>query len=279
MPPACMLVRPPKTIMTSLPKVSWFFWMPSPRPSPAATITVMEMMPQAMPNIVSMVRRLCAQRVASVSRSKSRNDMALRRSIQLLQNDLLFLVETFEDFRLHAVRDAELYAEFFLAVVGLGVRDLDGGFSLFVVNERGFRDHQDVFLFLKEDLGIGAHVGLELAAGIRNRDTHFESGDVVLFFAERGNLCDLAGEFLVLERFHHDARGLTEKDFAYVCFIDSTLHINFADVAERHDQGGLRAEHQNGADRVADIYIAREDQAFNRADDRGVTQIFLRVFQ
>jgi hypothetical protein len=32
-----------------------------------------------MPNIVSMVRRLWAQSVASVSRSKSWNDMALRR--------------------------------------------------------------------------------------------------------------------------------------------------------------------------------------------------------
>src|SRR5256885_1919054 len=62
--------------------------------------------------------------------------MVLRRSIQLLQNDLLFLVETFEDFRLHPVRDAKFYAEFFLAVVGLGVRDLDGSLSLFVVNER-----------------------------------------------------------------------------------------------------------------------------------------------
>src|SRR6266513_4711205 len=187
--------------------------MPLPSPSPAATITVMEMMPQAMPNIVSMVRRLCAQRVASVSRSKSWNDMALRHLIELLQNDLLFLVETVEDFRFHAVRDAELYAEFFLAVVGLDVGDLDGGLSLFVVNERGFRDHQDVFLFLEQDLSIGAHVGLELAAGIGNRDTHFEGGDVVLFFAERGNLGDLAGEFLVLERFHYAARGLTEKHF------------------------------------------------------------------
>jgi len=57
------------------------------RPSP-----VMEMMPQAMPNIVSMVRRLCAHSVASVSRSKSWNDMALRPWIELLQNDLLLLV-------------------------------------------------------------------------------------------------------------------------------------------------------------------------------------------
>src|SRR3984893_18954688 len=192
--------------------------MPLPSPSPAATITVMEMMPQAMPNIVSMVRRLCAQRVARVSRSKSWNDMALRRYIELLQNDLLFLVETFEDFRLHSVRDAELYAEFFLAVVGLGIRDLDGGLSLFVVNEHGFWNHQDVFLFLEEDLSVGAHVGLELAAGIRNRDPHFEGGDVVLFFAERGNLGDLAGEFLVLERFNDDAPHLCQKHLADIGF-------------------------------------------------------------
>src|SRR5713101_9363623 len=109
--------------------------------------------------------------------------MALRRSIRLLQNDLLFLVETFENFRFHAVRDAELYAELFLAVVRLGGRDLDGGLSLFVIYERGFWNHQDVFLFLEEDLSIGAHVSLELAAGVRNRDTHFEGGDVVLFLA------------------------------------------------------------------------------------------------
>src|SRR2546430_7175586 len=110
-PPACMLVRPAKTIMTSLPKVSWLFWMPFPKPSPAATITVMEMMPQAMPNIVSIVRRLWAQRVASVSLSRSWNDMALRRPDQLLQNDLLPLVEATEDLRLNAIRNAKLYTE------------------------------------------------------------------------------------------------------------------------------------------------------------------------
>src|SRR5258708_17166897 len=134
--------------------------MPLPSPSPAATITVMEMMPQAMPNIVSIVRRLWAHSVASVSRSKSWNDMALRSSIELLQNDFLLLAEAFEDLRLHAVRDAQLHAEFFLAVVGLRVGNLHGGFSLLVVNQRRFRNHQDVFLFLEEDFRIGAHVGL-----------------------------------------------------------------------------------------------------------------------
>src|SRR6267378_2522033 len=157
--------------------------MPLPSPSPAATITVMEMIPQAMPNIVSIVRRLWAHSVASVSRSKSWNDMALRGQIELLQNDLLLLAETFEDLRLHAIRDAELHAKFFLAVIGLGVRDLNGALSFFVVNQRGFRDHQNVFLLFEEDFSIGAHVGFQLAPRIRNRDAHFESGDVVLFFA------------------------------------------------------------------------------------------------
>src|SRR5882762_7784447 len=197
--------------------------MPLPSPSPAATITVMEMMPQAMPNIVSMVRRLCAHSVASVSRSKSWNDMALRPWIELLQNDLLLLVETFENLRLHAVRNAQLHAEFFLAVVGFGVGDLNGALSLFVVNQRGFRNHQDIFLFFEEDFSIGAHVGFQLAPRIRNRHAHFEGGDVILFFAERGNLGDLAGEFFVLERFHNDARGLTEKNLADVGFIDLAL--------------------------------------------------------
>src|SRR6266851_6383319 len=154
--------------------------MPLPSPSPAATITVMEMIPQAMPNIVSIVRRLCAQRVASVSRSKSWNDMALRPWIELLQDDLLLLAETFEDLRLHAVRNAQFHAKFLLAVVRLGVGSLDGGFPLFVVNQRGFRNHQDVFLFFEHDLGIRAHVGFQFAPRIRNRDAHFKCRYVVL---------------------------------------------------------------------------------------------------
>src|SRR6266436_3269306 len=184
--------------------------MPLPSPSPAATITVIELMPHAMPNIVSIVRRLWAHKVASVSRSKSWNDMALRGYLQLLQDDLLFLGKAEEDF------------------------------------------------------GIGAHVGLELAAGIGNRDAHLEGRDVVLLLAERRNLGDLAGEFLVLKRFHNDARGLAEKYLPDVCFVDLALHVNFADVAQRHDQGGLRAQHQDGADRISDVHVARKHQSFNR---------------
>src|SRR6267143_3281511 len=195
-PPACMLVRPAKTIITSLPNVSWFFWMPLPRPSPAPTITVMEIITHAMPNIVSIVRRLCAQSVDSVSRSKSWNDMPVGPQGLLLQDDLLLLVQAFEDFGLHAIRNAQLDTEFFLAVVGLGIGNLDRSFAFLVVNQRGFGNHQDVFLFFQQDLRVGAHVGFQLAAGIGNRYAHFERRDVVFLFAERRNLGDLAGEFL-----------------------------------------------------------------------------------
>src|SRR5437879_12733205 len=114
--------------------------MPTPSPSPAATITVIEMIPQAMPNIVSMVRRLWAHSVASVSRNRSWNDMASG-AIRLLQNDLLLFVEAFENFRLHTVGNAQLHGKFFLAVVGLGVGNLDGCLALLVVNQRRLRNH------------------------------------------------------------------------------------------------------------------------------------------
>src|SRR5579864_5993077 len=100
-----MLVRPEKTIITSLPKCSCCFCMPRPRPSPAATIRVMEIMPQAMPNIVSKVRRLWARSVEMVSLSRSRNVIFA----SLLQHHLLLLSEARGDLRLHAVGDAELH--------------------------------------------------------------------------------------------------------------------------------------------------------------------------
>src|SRR5580692_11796758 len=130
-----MLVRPEKTIITSLPKCSCCFCMPRPRPSPAATITVIEMMPQAMPNIVSRVRRLWASSVAMVSLSRSRNVIFA----SLLENHLLFLVQTGGDFRFHAVGNAELHGNLFLSVVRLRFRNFHRCFAIFVVNQRRFR--------------------------------------------------------------------------------------------------------------------------------------------
>src|SRR6267143_446846 len=106
---------------------------------------------------------------------------------ELLQNDLLLLVETFENLRLHAVRDAQLHAEFFLAVVGFGVGDLNGALSLFVVNQRGFRDHQNVFLLFEEDFSIGAHVGFQLAPGFEI-DTRTSKVVTLSFSLPRGEI-------------------------------------------------------------------------------------------
>src|SRR5262245_20919957 len=159
-----MLVRPANTIITSLPNVSWFFWMPSPSPSPAATITVMEMIPHAMPNIVSIVRRFCAHSVTSVSRSKSRKDTICPRI--LLENDLLLLVQPGKNFSLHAVRNSQLHIHLFLPVRAFSVRDLHLRLAIFVVNHRGFRCHQYVLLFFKQNLRVGAHVRFQLAAEV-----------------------------------------------------------------------------------------------------------------
>jgi len=58
-----MLVRPAKKIMMSFPIVSACFRCPRRSPSPAATISVIDRIPHAIPNIVSAVRSLCAHSV------------------------------------------------------------------------------------------------------------------------------------------------------------------------------------------------------------------------
>ena len=75
-PPACRLVRPAKMIIRSRPKFCETLAWPTRRPSPAATISTIEMTPQAMPNMVSAVRSLCAQSVWNTSRMRSRRTMS-----------------------------------------------------------------------------------------------------------------------------------------------------------------------------------------------------------
>jgi hypothetical protein len=75
-PPACRLVWPANTIITSLEKFSATLSCPTRRPSPAATIRVIDTIPQAMPNMVRNVRSLCCAIVWSVSRTRSENTMS-----------------------------------------------------------------------------------------------------------------------------------------------------------------------------------------------------------
>jgi len=82
------------------------------------------------------------------------------------------------------------------------------------------RSHDDVLLFFEKEFGVGAHIGLEFATGIGNRDANFESGDVIFFFSEREILVTCR-KFLVLEGFDDDARRL----------IQITCRFGFVDFA------------------------------------------------
>ena len=57
------------------------------------------------------------------------------------------------------------------------------------------------------------------------------------------------------------------------------MYIDFADVAERHDGRGLRAEDQNRADGISDVDVTRQDQTIDGADDGGIAQIFESVIK
>src|SRR3990172_1532985 len=210
-PPACRLVRPAKTIITSLLNAEATLAWPTRRPSPAATISVIDTIPHAMPNIVSSVRSLCAKRVRSVSRKRS-----LQTMVCLLEDDLVAFLHALDQLGLDAVRDPELHRHLALAPVGLRVGHLERRLALLVVQERGLRHRQDAFLLLEDHLGVRGHVRLELAAGIQDRDAHLEGGHVVLLDAERGDLGDLALERLLLEGLDHDARALADVDLADV---------------------------------------------------------------
>src|SRR5579862_2163111 len=70
-PPACRLVRPWKTIITSLPRVLACSSCPLRSPSPAATIRTIDTIPHAIPNMVRNARNLCAHKVRKTSRTRS----------------------------------------------------------------------------------------------------------------------------------------------------------------------------------------------------------------
>ena len=75
MPPACRLVRPAQNTMKSRPNSAFFRSKPISRPLPAATMTVIEMIPHVIPNMVRAIRLLWAARVSNVSARRSRKDI------------------------------------------------------------------------------------------------------------------------------------------------------------------------------------------------------------
>src|SRR5271167_3274868 len=165
-----MLVRPAKTIITSLAKLSATLCWPTRSPSPAATIRVMEMIPQAMPNIVRKVRSLCDHNVRSVSSSKS------RKVIESLQYDFISLFQSLYQFRFDTVRDPQLGHDLVPALVSFGIRNLKGRVAVFIVDHRRLRNDEYVVFLLLDDLSVGAHVSLEFTRGVLNGNPHLKSG-------------------------------------------------------------------------------------------------------
>jgi len=160
-----------------------------------------------------------------------------------------------------------------------GVGNLDGGVAVFVVEDGLFGDGEDVFVFVEEDLGVGGHVGFELAAGVIDGDANLEGGDVVFFDAEGSDFGDLAEEGFVLEGLDLDAGRLTEVDLADVGLVDLALDVDLSGVADGHDEGGGGAEDKDGADSVADFDVAGEDGAVHRRGDGGVAELLLKLFE
>src|SRR5437899_176140 len=265
-PPACRLVRLAQMIMMSLPNCSATLAWPARSPSPAATISVMDTMPHAMPTIVRAVRSLCAESVWTVSRRRS------RRSI-LLQDYLVAGLQAFEHLGLHAVGDPDLDRDLAAAVLALRFRHLHRGLALLVIEDGGVGDQEHVLLLLADDLGVCAHVRLQLAAGVLDGDAHLEGGDVVLLLAERRDLRHLAHELLVLERLDRDPGLLAHVHLADVGLVHLAEHVDAGDVAEGHDEGRLGAEDEDRADGVAHLHVAGEDEARHRAHDRRVAQV------
>ena len=160
------------------------------------------------------------------------------------------------------------------AVLRAGRDDLDERVLLRVVGDGRFRHDERVGVLLEHDLGVRGHVRLELFARVVDRDAHLEVGDVVLLDAHRRDLRDLAVEHLVLERFDADARRLTEPHAADVGLVHLAAHEHLIDVAERHDQRGVRAEVQDRRHRAADLDVARQHGAADRRADRRVCDVF-----
>ena len=134
-------------------------------------------------------------------------------------------------------------------------------------------------MLIQNDLCICRHVGLQLAPRIVDGDAHLEGGHVVLFHAQRRDFGYLAVEDAVAEALHLDARRLRHVDVRDVGLVHLALHINLVDVALGHHQRGRGTQHQDGADRVADLHIAGENHSVHRRHDGRVAQLLFELLQ
>src|SRR5260370_23057782 len=111
-----------------------------------------------------------------------------------LQYNLLAFLRPFQQLCLDTVREAELDSDFAPAILGSEVRSFEGSVAVFIVDHRGLRDQQYIVLLFLDYFSVGAHVRLELAGRVLDRDAHLKGGHVVFFYAQGRNLGDLTLE-------------------------------------------------------------------------------------
>ncbi len=88
-----------------------------------------------------------------------------------------------------------------------------------------------------------------------------------------------AGEGAVGEALDLDAGGLAEVDLADVGLVDLAFDVDLVGVAEGHDEGGGGAEDEDGADGVADLDVAGEDDAVDGRGDGGVGELLFELLE
>src|SRR5579862_7988201 len=195
----------------------------------------------------------------------------------LLQYDLIAFFQPAQYFGLRAVRDSDVDGHFIFAVFTLRVGNLHGCLLVFVVDDRAFRNLQNVLVFFQDNFRVGSHLGFQLAARVLDRDAYFERCDVILLHAHRRNLRHLAFEGFVFERLHLDAGALSQIHLADIALVDLALYVDFAGIAQRHDECGGRSQHEDRTHRVAHLDVAREHDAIDRRNDVGIAELFFEL--
>ena len=134
--------------------------------------------------------------------------------------------QALQHFGLRAVADAggdgHLAEALFVGRIG----HLHRGRLVLVVDDRAFRNRQHPLVLFQNDLRVGRHLRLQHVLLIRDRNAHFERGDVVFLGAHGRDLGHVARELLVLERLHGDARRLAQIDLADIALVHLALHVD-----------------------------------------------------
>src|SRR5882762_4327776 len=118
---------------------------------------------------------------------------------KLLQYHLVVFLERIVDqLRLSAVGNSNLDSNLAFALFALRIWHFHGRLLFLVVDQRTFRNLQNVLVFFQNHFGIRCHISLKLPAWVIDGGAYLKGGDVVLLDSHRRNLRHLAGKSLVL---------------------------------------------------------------------------------